>query len=74
MDALSTAFQGMTSATNQLTASASRVEQMSVPGHDVDLGKEMADQLEAKQQFTASVQVMRIANEMWRTLMDAQES
>lgn len=73
MDPLSTARYGMMTAESQISASASRIAQSSVPGHEVDLAQELVGQMEAKQQFTASAQVVRISNEMWRALMDAQK-
>lgn len=73
MDALSTALSGMVAAENQLTASASDVAQMTVPGHNVDIAKEMVDQVEAKQQFTASAQVVKFSNDMWRSLIEAMQ-
>ena len=71
MDPVSTARYGMITAENQITASASRIAQMTVPGHEVDLGQEFAGQIEAKEQFTASAQVVQFSGEMWRSLIEA---
>jgi flagellar basal body rod protein FlgG len=71
MDPLITARYGMMAAEQRFQASAARVAQM---GDDdtVDLGKEVVDQIQARNQFTANVHVVRIADEMWRALMDVQ--
>jgi flagellar hook protein FlgE len=71
MDPLSTARYGMMTAESRLAGSASRIASWS-GGDDVDLAKETVDQVEAKQQFTASAHVVRIADQMWRALMDMQ--
>jgi flagellar hook protein FlgE len=64
MDPLSIARYGMMTAEARLTASA---------GDDsVDLAQESVEQVEAKEQFEASAQVVRFSDDMWRSLMDIQ--
>ena len=71
MDPISTARYGMMAATRSLDASASRVARMT--GDDsVDYATEAVGQIEAKQAFSANVGVIRIADEMWRSLLDLQ--
>ena len=72
MDPISTARYGMLAATQQLNASANRVAGMAQdPG--VDYATEAVNQIEAKQAFHADVQVIKVADEMWRALMHIQE-
>ena len=68
MDPLSTARYGMMAATQQLTASASRI----AGGGDVDYGAEAVNSIEAKQAFSADVGVIKVADEMWQSLLDLQ--
>jgi hypothetical protein len=73
MDPLSIARYGMMSAEAACSASAQRVAQSD--GSDgVDDAQDTVAQIEAKQQFAASAKVVRIADEMWRSLMDVQSS
>jgi flagellar basal body rod protein FlgC len=71
MDPLSTARYGLMAAQSQLQTSASRVANM---GSDpsVDPVQETVNQVEAKQQFAANAQVIKIADEMWRSLLEVQ--
>jgi len=75
MDPMSAARYGMMSATRRFDASAERVARSGDPetGSDVDIGGEVVEQVEAKQQFSASAQVIRVADDMWRALIGAQE-
>jgi hypothetical protein len=71
MDPLSIARYGMMTAESRLSASAGRVA--NAAGDDsVDLAQESVEQAEAKQQFEASAQVVRFADDMWRALMAIQ--
>jgi flagellar hook protein FlgE len=71
MDPISTARYGMMAASRQLAQSASRVANL---GQDpsVDYGTEAVSQIEAKQSFTADVHVIKVADEMWQSLLDIQ--
>lgn len=71
MDPISTARYGMMAATRSLDASASRVARMA-GDESVDYAKEAVGQIEAKQAFSANAGVIRIADEMWRSLLDLQ--
>jgi hypothetical protein len=71
MDPISTARYGMMAASRSLEASASRVASMG--GDDsVDYAKEAVGQIEAKQAFSANVGVVKIADQMWQSLLDLQ--
>jgi flagellar hook protein FlgE len=69
MDPISTARYGMIAATQQLTASANRI---AGGGDAVDYGAEAVGQIEAKQAFKANVGVIKVADEMWQSLLDLQ--
>lgn len=71
MDPLSTARYGMMAAESRLAASASRVAAWQ-GGDDVDLVGETVEQVQAKTQFSANAKVVKIADEMWRSLLDIQ--
>ncbi len=75
MDPLSAARYGMMNATRRFDASAERVARSgdSDLGADVDYGAEVVEQVQAKHHFSASAQVVRVADDMWRALMGAQE-
>ena len=71
MDPLSIARYGMMAATRQLSASANRVAGMA--GDDsVDYAAEAVTQIEAKQSFKANVAVIKVADEMMKSLLDLQ--
>jgi flagellar hook protein FlgE len=70
MDPISTARYGMMAATQQLTASANRV----AAGGDVDYASQAVNQIEAKQAFKANVGVIKVADQMWQSLLDIQSS
>lgn len=72
MDPLRTAVSGMMAAQNRLGASASRVARADVDD-SVDLTEEAVDQVQAKQSFAANAAVVKLSDEMWRTLLDVQE-
>jgi flagellar hook protein FlgE len=68
MDPISTARYGMMAATQQLTAAANRI----AGGGDVDYGTEAVNTIEAKQAYSANVGVIKVADEMWQSLLDLQ--
>ena len=70
MDPSSTARYGMMAATQQLTASANRI----AAGGEVDYAGEAVNQIEAKQSFKANVGVIKVADEMWQSLLDLQST
>ena len=69
MDPLSIARYGMRAAEMRLNDSATRVAQ---GGASLDSAGEVVEQVEAKQAFAANVGVAKIADQMWRSLMDLQ--
>jgi hypothetical protein len=73
MDPISTARYGMMAATQQLAASANRIAVGGASG-DVDYGAEVVNQIEAKQSFQANVGVIKIADKMWKSLLDLQSN
>ena len=73
MDPISIARYGMMAATQQLTASATRVAGASAGG-DVDYASEAVTQIEASTAFKADVGVIKVADEMWQSLLDLQSA
>jgi flagellar basal body rod protein FlgC len=71
MDPIAAARLGMMFATRKLEGAANQVAQFGLDS-DVDLTGAMVDQIEAKTAFKANVQVVKIADEMWRSLLDIQ--
>ena len=71
MDPISIARYGMMAATQRLDASASRVAGMAADS-SVDYASEAVTQIEAKQAFSANVGVIKIADQMWQSLLDLQ--
>lgn len=71
MDVLATAGRGLTAASNRLAASAERVSRM---GFDdsVDYVHEAVEQVTARHEFKANLQVIRFADDMWRALLAIQ--
>ena len=69
MDPISTARYGMMAATQQLGASANRV---AAGGDAVDYASEAVNQIQAKQAFKADIGVVKVADEMWQSLLDLQ--
>jgi flagellar hook protein FlgE len=77
MDPISIARYGMMAATQQLTASATRIAGagLGAPGDDnVDYAKEAVTQIQASTAFKADVGVIKVADEMWQSLLDLQSS
>ena len=72
MDPLNIARAGLMAASARFEISAVRTARM---GSDptVDVAQEAVEQVEAKQQFTANLGVIRVSNEMWRSLIQVQE-
>ena len=71
MDVLATASRGLMAAGNRLAASADRVSRMGVD-ESVDYVHEAVEQVMAKTEFKANLQVIRFADEMWQSLLDIQ--
>ncbi|HEY8616371.1 flagellar basal body rod C-terminal domain-containing protein [Phenylobacterium sp.] len=71
MDVLSTARTGLVAAGGRFAASAGRVARA---GFDpaVDLSRETVEMIEAKHAFRANVEVVKFADEMWRSLLEIQ--
>jgi len=70
MDPIATARYGMMAASRRFEASAGRTAQMA--GGDVDYGHEAVEQISAKTQFKAMTSVIRVADEMWDSLLAIQ--
>lgn len=70
MDPIATAAYGMFAASKKFEASAFRVAQMGAPGADVDLVAETVEQITAKHEFSANIQVMKTADDMLGDLLD----
>jgi len=71
MDPISTARYGLMAAERRFSDSASRVARMA--GDDsIDYGSEAVEQVQAKHAFSANVQVVKVADEMWQALLDIQ--
>jgi len=68
MDPLSIARYGMMAAVSRLDTSATRI----ASDPEGDLAPEIVGMAEAKHEFAAQAQVVRIADEMWRVLTDDQ--
>lgn len=76
MDPLSAARYGMLAATRRFESSADRVARSGDPangGRDVDMGAETVEQVQSKHQFSASAQLVSVADDMWRALIGVQE-
>jgi flagellar hook protein FlgE len=73
MDPISTARYGMMAATQQLTASAGRIA-AGGPSGNVDYASETVTQIQAKQSFQANVGVIKVADQMWQSLLDLQST
>ena len=71
MDPLVIARYGIAAAERRFEASASRLVRAGVDA-DVDLARETVEMVQARHQFSASLQVVRFADEMWRSLLDIQ--
>ena len=75
MDPLSVARSGLMAASARFEASAERTARMGDDAHldsGVDPAAEVVEQIQAKHQFSANLGAIRVADEMWRALMDIQ--
>jgi flagellar basal body rod protein FlgC len=72
MDPLNIARAGLMAASSRFEISAVRTARMGADP-SVDYTKEAVEQIQAKQQFSANLGVIRISNDMWRSLMALQE-
>jgi flagellar basal body rod protein FlgG len=72
MDPFAIPRAGLQAASARFEASAERTARV---GDDdsVDLAHEAVEQIEAKQEFRANAGVIRVADEMWRALLEIQE-
>jgi len=70
MDPISTARYGMMAAARQLEGTANKI----AGGGDADYAGAAVGMIEAKQAFTANVGVIKVADEMWRSLLDLQKT
>lgn len=73
MDPISIARYGMMAATQQLTASATRIAGASADGN-VDYAQEAVTQIQASTSFKADVGVIKVADQMWQSLLDLQSA
>jgi len=79
MDPISIARGGLMAASARFEASASRTARMGAAdpagdGSGGDYAQEVVTQIEAKHQFSANLGVIRIADQMWRALLDIQKA
>lgn len=73
MDPISTARYGLMAASRRFETSAVNVATMGVEGEpDVDLAEETVDMIEAKTAFSANIQVIKFAQDMWDSLLQLQ--
>ena len=70
MNPIATAQYGLFAAGQRLASSAERVSRMGDPSADIDLAKEVVEQVSAKQDFRANLAVIRTSNEMTDALLD----
>lgn len=71
MNAISIARYGMMAATQQLAASANRI---AAGGDTVDYATEAVNVIEAAQAYRADLGVIKVADEMWQSLLDLQRT
>ena len=69
MNAISIARYGMMAAAQQLNDAAGRV---AASGDNLDYAAEAVNVIEAKQAFKANASVIKVADEMWRSLNEIQ--
>jgi len=73
MDPISTARYGLMAASRRFETSAVNVATMGVEGApDTDLAKETVDMIQAKTAFSANIQVIKFAQDMWDSLLQLQ--
>jgi flagellar hook protein FlgE len=80
MDPISIARGGLLAASARFEASASRTARLGASepagapaGDDADLSSEVVEQIEAQHAFSANLGVIKIADEMWRALLEVQK-
>lgn len=73
MDPISIARYGMMAASQQLTASATHIAG-AAGGDTVDYASEAVAQIGASTAFKADVGVIKVADEMWQSLLDLQSA
>jgi flagellar hook-associated protein FlgK len=71
MDPISTARYGMMAAAQQLSSSANRI---AAGGDSLDYAGEAVNTIEARQAFSANVGVIKVADEMWQSLLGLQST
>lgn len=72
MDPIRTALGGLQAASARFEASAQRTARMGADD-TVDPAGEVVEQISAKQQFSANLGVVKIANQMWSDLLEIQQ-
>jgi len=73
MDVLNIARAGLMAASNRLSISAVKTTRMT-RDPTVDPSQEVVEQIGAKHDFEANLGVIRVSDEMWRSLMEVQEA
>ena len=73
MDPLNIARAGLMAASNAFQVSAVRTANMN-SDPTVDPAQEAVSQISAKNQFDANLGVIKVSDEMWRSLMQVQEA
>jgi flagellar basal body rod protein FlgC len=73
MDVLNIARAGLMAASSRLQVSAVRTARMTTDP-SVDVSQEAVEQIGAKRDFEANLGVIRVSDEMWRSLMEVQEA
>ena len=73
MDPLNIARAGLMAASNAFQVSAVRTANMN-NDPSVDPAQEAVSQIDAKHQFEANLGVIKVSDEMWRSLMQVQEA
>jgi len=71
MDPIATASYGLLAASRRFEASAVRTAQMGADGGS-DYASEVVEQVSAKNQFSAMIGVVKVADEMWDSLLALQ--
>ncbi|THD78579.1 MAG: hypothetical protein E7812_11355 [Phenylobacterium sp.] len=73
MDPLNIARAGLMAASNAFQVSAVRTANMNTDA-SVDPAQEAVSQISAKTQFSANLGVIKVSDEMWRSLIQVQEA
>lgn len=73
MDPISTARYGLMAASRRFETSAVNVATMGVEGApETDMAKETVDMIQAKTAYSANIQVIKFAQDMWDSLLQLQ--